>query len=187
MPFDFAHASPDDLWNEDTGETVGEALERFAGFGPQVPPEDVPGLVREGARIWSFGYGDDPEEFTTIDADDIGEWEEDFRDWEPFRIDKGSPQVRRYAPGGYSPPLPTMTPAQALAIVTSRLEAVEELGARQQTALDVLSRAVEAWPEDADGHVWQVMCPYCLNEPIDVYTGEYCPERERPDGPPKEA
>lgn len=66
---------------------------RFATFGPEVGSSSVPALVRAGVRVWSFGYGDDPEEFTTLDPDDLWAFDGDdpdadvVRSWAPFRVD----------------------------------------------------------------------------------------------------
>ena len=79
---------------------------RFATFGPEVGSSSVPALVRAGVRVWSFGYGDDPEEFTTIDAGDLWAFEggtlpallnlpeetvepdpDVVASWAPFRVD----------------------------------------------------------------------------------------------------
>ena len=70
-----------------------DAERRFATFGPEVGSSSVPALVRAGVRVWSFGYGDDPEEFTTIDAGDLWAFDGDDPDadvvdsWAPFRVD----------------------------------------------------------------------------------------------------
>ena len=48
-------------------------------------------LVRGGAVVWSFGYGDDADEFTTITEDDLWAFEGPDADpgvvasWAPFR------------------------------------------------------------------------------------------------------
>ena len=70
-----------------------DAERRFATFGPEVGSSSVPALVRAGVRVWSFGYGDDPEEFTTLDPDDLWAFDGDDPDadvvdsWAPFRVD----------------------------------------------------------------------------------------------------
>lgn len=190
MPFDITHANLSDIWSEDTGETVGEALNRFASFGPEVPAEDVPALVSAGHRVWSFGYGDDPEEFTTIDQSDLDNDmdDDDLAEWSPFRLDSQDPDfdlVLRYNGGRpYTPPVPRMDIEQALAIVKSRLEAVESVGGRVWTAISVLDthvtqvlgqEAVEA--ANPNGHqMGHNLCIYCLN--YDMDPREDCPDRE---------
>src|SRR5574337_1267343 len=65
--------------------------EDFAGFGPRVCARDVPALVMAGYSVWSFGYGDEVEVYTTIDPDDLWRFrealEEADADWGPFRLD----------------------------------------------------------------------------------------------------
>ena len=88
----------DKVWDDETGETVAQAFARFQTLGDWlIPNEDaptlVPQLVRAGFELWSFGYGDDPVEFTTIDIDSIGDDDfDDFSDsnaiWGPFRFDR---------------------------------------------------------------------------------------------------
>lgn len=191
MPFDITHANLTDIWSDETGETVGEALDRFATFGPEVPAKDVPALVRAGHRVWSFGYGDDPEEFTTIDPTDL-EWftgvGAEYDDWAPYRLDALDPDSDLVASlnGGrpFVPPLPKMDIEQALSIVQSRLEAVESVGARVQTALDVLNtHVINVLEEEAaeaanpNGHqMGHNLCIYCLQ--YDEDPREDCPERE---------
>jgi len=89
-----------------------DAERRFATFGPEVGSSSVPALVRAGVRVWSFGYGDDPEEFTTIEEDDLWAFEggtlpallnlpeETFEpdpdvvaSWAPFRVDATSDAI----------------------------------------------------------------------------------------------
>lgn len=79
-----------------------DADERFATFGPLVPAELVPPLVRAGLTVWSRQYGmaDRPERdetgaalFTTIDTGDLWRWGEESpdqleADWGPFRLDR---------------------------------------------------------------------------------------------------
>lgn len=202
MSFDIKNAQPDDIWSDDSGETVKEALERFASFGPLVPTEDVPELLRAGHMVWSFGYGDDPEEFTTVDMDDLDNgWdpEEAERDWSPFRLDAESPLISKYAREGrfedaatvggwlqngkWRPRGPSMNLGQALAIVQSRLEAVESVGGRVWTAIGVLGQTVrQLQEEDAaaeanpNGHqMGHNLCIYCLQ--YDEDPRETCPER----------
>lgn len=63
----------------------------FATFGPRVEATYVPALVRAGYRVWSFGYGDEADMYTTIDTDDlwrfVGALDEADADWGPFRLD----------------------------------------------------------------------------------------------------
>ena len=67
--------------------------EAFATFGIEVSPNAVPALVEAGLDVWSFGYGDDPEAFTTIGLDDLWAWQpremagDVVRSWAPFRVD----------------------------------------------------------------------------------------------------
>jgi hypothetical protein len=89
----------------------------FASLGEPVEPATVPELVRAGREVWSYGYGEDlePDEFTTIESDDLWPWDpvdpngpngyhpegaaQDVRtnaaviaSWAPFRVgpDRGS-------------------------------------------------------------------------------------------------
>ena len=67
----------------------------FATFGPEVDAWDVPALVRACREVWSFGYGDDEEFFTTIGEDDLWAFEPESEggdmgvvdSWGPFRLD----------------------------------------------------------------------------------------------------
>lgn len=62
----------------------------FATLGKKVPVELVPGLVRAGFTVWSFGYdADEGYGFTTIDRDDLEDWDNDDAEatWGPFRLD----------------------------------------------------------------------------------------------------
>ena len=63
----------------------------FATFGPRVEARYVPALVRAGYRVWSFGYGDEIDVYTTIDTDDLWRFEQALgeadADWGPFRLD----------------------------------------------------------------------------------------------------
>ena len=82
--------------------TMSELDEAFASFGHEVDANDVPELVLSGVEVWSYGYGDDPEEFTTIDTNDLWRWgpadnvgnfnaetvAEIAADWGPFRVAK---------------------------------------------------------------------------------------------------
>jgi len=88
--------APDDaIWDSETGETFGEARKRFATFGDEVPWQIVPDLVRAGSLVWSFGYGDDPKEFTVITDDDLWAWGDlsevegpgVVNSWAPFRVE----------------------------------------------------------------------------------------------------
>lgn len=61
---------------------------RFATFGPEVAPEDVPALVALGSDVWAFGYGDD-DDFTVLDRDDVeraGDAATLAAWWGPFRV-----------------------------------------------------------------------------------------------------
>lgn len=60
------------IWNEETGETFYEALERFSEFGDQhvVDAKDVIDLP-QSTEVWAFGYGDDPEEFNTVTVEEL--------------------------------------------------------------------------------------------------------------------
>ncbi len=64
---------------------------RFATIGPLVETADVPGLVRAGVEVWSFGYGEDNDDpgFTTIEQSDLWAWDEGHEwmaeEWGPFR------------------------------------------------------------------------------------------------------
>lgn len=74
---------------------VAQDLARFATFGPEVDWKDVPGLVRAGRLVWSYGYGQD-DDFTVITTEDLWAWSEGERDvirsWEPFRLDLDDPR-----------------------------------------------------------------------------------------------
>jgi hypothetical protein len=67
----------------------------FASFGNEVPAEHVPALVRQYGpdAVWTFGYGDEPDFFTTIGDDDLWAFEgedadpEVVKSWAPFRLD----------------------------------------------------------------------------------------------------
>lgn len=84
---------PDEaIFDEDTGETVGEAKARFAKLGEaEVDADMALALIKAGYEVWSFGYGDDPAEFTVVDEDDVEVFEDDVEDaahsWGPFRFD----------------------------------------------------------------------------------------------------
>lgn len=71
--------------------TPGIETEAFATFGPRACARDVPALVRAGYSVWSFGYGDEVDMYTTIDTDDLWRFEDDLHeadaDWGPFRLD----------------------------------------------------------------------------------------------------
>jgi hypothetical protein len=62
-------------------------------FGIEVDITFVPGLVRAGFDVWSYGYGqmdnDDPGTFTVITEDDLDAWDDadDLpADWGPFAV-----------------------------------------------------------------------------------------------------
>lgn len=62
------------IWNEETGETFGQARARFATFGPPLTAREALNAVSgkpESLLIMSFGYGDDPDGFTSVDRDDL--------------------------------------------------------------------------------------------------------------------
>ena len=52
---------------------------------------DVPAFVRAGCTVWSYGYGDDLDGFTTIEESDLWLFDEDLAaaeaTWGPFRLD----------------------------------------------------------------------------------------------------
>jgi hypothetical protein len=81
-----------EVWDPETGETVAEAFARFSTFGPvMTATEAVAYLERNpGADMMSFGYGDDPVDFDSIDHEElseaIAEWGEAQieSDWGPF-------------------------------------------------------------------------------------------------------
>lgn len=84
-----------------------QLIAAFATFGDEVKREDVPALVRAGRDVWSFGYGDDEDEFTTITEEDLWAWEgiphvntepapDVVASWAPFRVSPlASEQWRR--------------------------------------------------------------------------------------------
>lgn len=93
--------------------------ERFETFGPVVDPDAVPELVRSGVAVWSFGYGDDPVAFATLDTADLWAFHSDrdggtaltadhdpetcepcavVRSWSPFRAETGD-RIMRPRPG----------------------------------------------------------------------------------------
>lgn len=83
--------------NEEPDLLEHEADLRFRTLGDLVPPEMVPGLVRAGATVWSWGYGEtpgweDPDGFNTIEEEDLHLFEEEgyevaAAEWGPFRVD----------------------------------------------------------------------------------------------------
>jgi hypothetical protein len=76
------------------------AYKRFATFGPEVDPADVPALVRAGVVVWSFGYGDDPDDFMTIEPSDLWAWEGiDEVDPDPYTVESWAPFRRDIATG----------------------------------------------------------------------------------------
>jgi hypothetical protein len=58
-------------WDDETGETFGEARARFASFGPALSAFEVSRLPAD-TEVWSFGYGDDPAAFDAITAGEVG-------------------------------------------------------------------------------------------------------------------
>lgn len=92
--FDYKNSKPDDIWDEETGETVKQALERFESFGHLLHDHEVPQFVRHGEEVWSFGYGDDPKAFTTIEESDLEGWDDEMASmWGPFRVNLETPDV----------------------------------------------------------------------------------------------
>ena len=87
----------DEVWDDETGETVAQAFARFSR-GLDMIPDDianelVPSLMKAGIEVWSFGYGDDPGSFTTLtpeepDEDEYTDWSEgtNTQIWGPFGI-----------------------------------------------------------------------------------------------------
>lgn len=72
--------------------TAADLVRRFTSFGPEVPANIVPELVRDRCMVWSFGYGTDDDSFTTIQTDDLWAFEgatanpDVVADWGPFRL-----------------------------------------------------------------------------------------------------
>lgn len=71
-------ATPDwAIWDETTGETWGEARARFATIGPLLTAQEALDYIDSADYLdeWpmSFGYGDDPEGFTTVDPVELRE------------------------------------------------------------------------------------------------------------------
>lgn len=84
------------------GQTYEQAIEAFRHLygeaGAEAQHTDVPALVRKGAEVWSFGYGDgwmDPDGYTTLTTDDLWAFEGSEADasqvaeWAPFLVDLG--------------------------------------------------------------------------------------------------
>ena len=71
--------------------TTEELETNFATFGDEVEAEDVPALVEAGRVVWSWGYGDDELDFTSIEESDLWLFYEDIEDarqaWGPFRVE----------------------------------------------------------------------------------------------------
>jgi hypothetical protein len=70
---DSASTPDSEVWDDETGETWGQARARFATFGPLLTATealDAYADMRPGEVMMSFGYGDDPEAF-----DEVGEQE----------------------------------------------------------------------------------------------------------------
>lgn len=95
-----ADRDPEAIWDEDTGETFAEAMARFETLGDEfVEPIVTRYLIEAGFEVWSFGYGDDPAEFTTVDKADLDTFDSDIEGaddlWGPFRFDAnlGSPSA----------------------------------------------------------------------------------------------
>lgn len=81
-----------EVWDDDTGETVAEAFARFSdGLTVFTDVNLAVALIKAGFDddVWSFGYGDDPKDFTTItDTDElIDDPDGSLYAWGPFGID----------------------------------------------------------------------------------------------------
>ena len=90
-----------EVWDPETDETVAEAFARFSEGLTMIPddvaPDLVPALMTAGIEVWSFGYGDDTSEFTTLDTeapdeDEMEDWSDgtNMEVWGPFGIDERS-------------------------------------------------------------------------------------------------
>jgi hypothetical protein len=168
----------DEIWNGETGETFAEARARFATFGEEVDPAQVPALVRAGNMVWSFGYGDDPEAFTTISDEDLDIWDSPkvVASWAPFRLDSLSSLV---APAPAADDLVRMTIRSGItdAHVQHRLRsdptsvpgfdviATAVLAALAREGIQVLTPADLNWgkcPGGGPHHVSTSLCAICL-------------------------
>lgn len=63
------------IWDDETGETWAEALARFATFGPLMNAREALAYLSRnpGTDMMAFGYGEDPEDFDSIDWDELAE------------------------------------------------------------------------------------------------------------------
>jgi hypothetical protein len=82
------------IWDDDTGETWGEALARFDTFGPRLTAVEALAALAHDPTIdmMSFGYGDDPIDFDSIGFEELSDSinedgaEETDAIWGPFAI-----------------------------------------------------------------------------------------------------
>jgi len=87
-------ATSTEVWDDQTGETVAEAFARFSTFGPVMGAAQALAVLdrNPSADVMSFGYGDDPAEFDSIDFQELADAiEEDGIEqvddqWGPFAV-----------------------------------------------------------------------------------------------------
>lgn len=90
------------IWDDDTGETWGEALARFDTFGPRLTAVEALAALAHDPTLdmMSFGYGDDPIDFDSIGYEELSDSitedgaEETDAIWGPFAI---WPRAGRFA------------------------------------------------------------------------------------------
>jgi hypothetical protein len=88
--FDINDAAQNDIWDDETGETVGEAMARFKTFGMLINATEARRITgQEGhPTVMSFGYGEDPVDFDEVTSDDfegVTDQEADSM-WGPFAV-----------------------------------------------------------------------------------------------------
>jgi hypothetical protein len=88
--FDINESQASDIWDDQTGETVGEALARFKTFGMLINATEARRIVNQPGHpvVMSFGYGEDPVDFDEVTSDDFEDQTDQEADamWGPFAV-----------------------------------------------------------------------------------------------------